>query len=219
MECLLRYYPRLKSFGDLWSSRLNIERDGYMDMGTIEIINVKDFGAVGDGITDDTNAIIRTLEVANGVSSGTWETTGAGFSALPRRRVSTYLPPGKYRVTRTIPINFDGITIIGFANPATGCGTWGEYTAFIIADHDAAGIKLNADYHIDYFATKNISIGKTGTYTHDGHAIWVSGENWSCGFCSFFDMVPHFFCNTQLYLGFRQVSKQRPNRPHQVIFV
>lgn len=47
-----------------------------------KIHNVKDFGAKGDGVTDDTDALIAAYRSGN-----------------------VYYPPGVYRVTRTIDVS------------------------------------------------------------------------------------------------------------------
>ena len=59
-----------------------------------DVVNVKDFGAVGDGVTDDTVAIQNAIFAANYVNG--YVMSPAGFS---------------YRITNTIVINRDRITI------------------------------------------------------------------------------------------------------------
>lgn len=61
-----------------------------------ETLNAKDFGAVGDGVTDDTAAIV------------------AGLAAAATARVPLYLPPGTYLTDKiTAPANFCGIVGAG----------------------------------------------------------------------------------------------------------
>lgn len=55
-------------------------------------VSVKDHGAVGDGVTDDTAAIQAAITAAN------WPTT----------RATVFFPPGEYKVTSTISINGGG---------------------------------------------------------------------------------------------------------------
>jgi hypothetical protein len=63
-----------------------------------DIISVKDFGAVGDGVTDDTAAIQTALDrAALGVNYG----------------ISVFIPPGKYRVTDTLTIDKSRVRLFG----------------------------------------------------------------------------------------------------------
>jgi hypothetical protein len=59
------------------------------------IVNVKDYGAVGDGVEDDTDAIREAMNdaVAASVANGGYSTPNRG---------SVYFPPGVYKVTETI---------------------------------------------------------------------------------------------------------------------
>lgn len=60
-----------------------------------DVVSVKDFGAVGDGVTDDTAAIQAAINVF---------TNGSG---------RVYFPRGTYKVTETITVAKDGIGLIG----------------------------------------------------------------------------------------------------------
>jgi hypothetical protein len=60
-----------------------------------DVISVKDFGAVGDGTTDDTAAIQAAINAASGGNS------------------TVYIPDGVYRITSGLTIPDDGITIEG----------------------------------------------------------------------------------------------------------
>jgi len=62
------------------------------------VINVKDFGAVGDDTTDDTSAIQSAINAA----------TGGG---------TIYFPQGRYLTSAELVVNKEGITILG-----DGCG-------------------------------------------------------------------------------------------------
>src|SRR5437867_253023 len=62
--------------------------------GTAGIVNVKDFRAVGDGITDDTPAIKQAL------------------AAALRSKGTVYLPPGTYLINDTLEIT-DTVAIVG----------------------------------------------------------------------------------------------------------
>jgi hypothetical protein len=59
-------------------------------------LNVKDFGAVGDGVTDDTTAIQAALDTPGPF----------GGSCI-------YFPPGKYRITQTLNITLFETALVG----------------------------------------------------------------------------------------------------------
>lgn len=58
-----------------------------------EIISVKDFGATGDGVTDDTAAIQAALDAA--------------FALTPQHSASVYVPPGIYLLTSALTMRSD----------------------------------------------------------------------------------------------------------------
>ncbi len=58
-------------------------------------LNVKDYGAVGDGTADDTAAIQAALD------------------AVPTGGRAVYIPAGRYRITSTLLIKIDGTTLYG----------------------------------------------------------------------------------------------------------
>jgi len=60
-----------------------------------DFVNVRDFGAKGDGVTDDTDAISRAL-------SNTYGYTSTIPGNITRRTI--YFPSGKYLVTQTIDV-------------------------------------------------------------------------------------------------------------------
>lgn len=69
-----------------------------------EIVSVKDFGAVGDGVADDTAAIQAAIDALKPTSI-----SGLG---LPNRSAIIYIPVGTYLVSA--PINmYSGITLTG----------------------------------------------------------------------------------------------------------
>jgi len=67
------------------------KRDGYSKVGSYR--NVRDFGAKGDGVTDDTAAFIKALELGR-------DTVGVPF----KEPANIYVPPGRYVVSDTLII-------------------------------------------------------------------------------------------------------------------
>lgn len=62
-----------------------------------DMVSVKDFGAVGDGITDDTAAIQRAL-------TNTFASAETVNGAVAGYRKTIYFPAGQYRITSTLSI-------------------------------------------------------------------------------------------------------------------
>ncbi len=91
--------PVLASDADQWGAVLNEflrvahHEDGSL-RGTYRVLNVKDFGATGDGTTDDTSAIQAAVSKA----------TASG------KRV--YLPSGNYRTTATVSVP-ENVSLVG----------------------------------------------------------------------------------------------------------
>jgi hypothetical protein len=105
-------------------------------MTTGAIVNVKDFGAVGDGVNDDTAGIQAAIDYAAQMYSQ------AGFppAGAPYNPTSVVLPPGAYRITDSLYL-YPGITLTG----ASGISYTTESTR-IIMDTDSG--TTNLDKHI-----------------------------------------------------------------------
>jgi hypothetical protein len=78
------------------------------------ILNVKDFGALGNGIRDDTTAVQATITAAERVAAG---------------GVVVWFPPGTYKLSR-LTITASGLTLRGAGRTATVLAT-GTTTAFL----------------------------------------------------------------------------------------
>jgi hypothetical protein len=74
------------------------------------VIDVRDFGAVGDGVHDDTAALRRAFDAAGFGSQNDWRAVG---------RMEVLVPPGHYRVTETIELRprHQSIVIRGMGIP------------------------------------------------------------------------------------------------------
>jgi len=75
-----------------------------------DIVSVKDFGAVGDGVTDDTAAIQAAIDYALSLNPIPGGAGPAGRMAISG---SVYLPRGKYKVSSTLNIDENGFVLFG----------------------------------------------------------------------------------------------------------
>lgn len=75
--------------------------------------NVKDFGAQGDGISDDTRAIQAAID------HNRYATEDGGGAPLP---AIVYLPPGRYMVSDTLVCWFY-TNLVGSSSTEPGCGS------------------------------------------------------------------------------------------------
>jgi len=89
-----------------------------------EQISVKDFGALGDGTTDDTAAIQRAVTYA-ATLTGTINLRGTG--------VAIYFPAGSYLVTSSITVTVHGLAFIG--EEGKGTEIKGDCVLFDVGDY------------------------------------------------------------------------------------
>lgn len=66
-----------------------------------ERVSVKDFGAVGDGVADDTAAIQAAIDYAHSLSIGSISTP---YDTIRKGGVTVFAPRGEYKTTRTIEL-------------------------------------------------------------------------------------------------------------------
>lgn len=66
------------------------------------VVNVFDYGAVGDGVTDDTAAIQAALDYAGSISIS--DTPFTGFGYLVKGGTTVFLPAGSYKTTATLTV-------------------------------------------------------------------------------------------------------------------
>ncbi|RII17873.1 Pectate lyase superfamily protein [Streptomyces sp. YIM 130001] len=89
----------------------------------------QDFGAVADGVADDTEAVQQAIDAQR-----------------DRKNKFVYFPPGTYRITRTLVI--PDVEGDGGANlnrtVLAGAGTMGSRTSVIDVDFDGTGIQVRA---------------------------------------------------------------------------
>eukprot|EP00039_Didymoeca_costata_P031503 m.35076 g.35076 ORF g.35076 m.35076 type:complete len:526 (-) comp8828_c0_seq1:118-1695(-) len=103
----------------LLERQLNTNKNSYMSNCTINlgICNVRDFGAIGDGVVDDRDSIQKAINMARQLK----------FTVL--------LPPGTYRITKFLDWgNWTGISVKGSVPGPAGIGG-GTGSSVILADN------------------------------------------------------------------------------------
>lgn len=119
-----------------------------------ELVSVKDFGAVGDGVADDTSAIQSAVNSFG--SGGVLATANGG---------TLYFPPGVYKVSSRILIEQTGLRVLG-AGP--------EATKIVVSNNLAAGLgvfafdQIRSDYSQVGVAVENLRINMGG---FSGHGV------------------------------------------------
>jgi hypothetical protein len=94
-----------------------------------EIVSVKDFGAVGNGVADDTAAIQAGINAVKAKVSGN---SGGGI---------LFFPAGKYRVTGTLTIDSSFITLMGEGTQSTYIDLANGASDGIVIDGGASTIR------------------------------------------------------------------------------
>jgi hypothetical protein len=151
------------------------ESGGTGDRSHHEMLSAREFGAVGDGITDDTAALQKALDAAFGAGR-------PGFLVLP---------PGEYRVTRTLRITpeagargnigrhsgilahgarinsaiSDGSNVIEVVSRSTIRFVLIEGLDILGSGHDGAGISIEAsrnDVYFHNFCLRDIVVQECG---------------------------------------------------------
>ena len=74
----------------LWVKRSGRRATGWNDMASLEMVNARDYGAVGDGLADDTAALQAALQA------------GGIFKPV-------FIPSGTYKVSAPLDISFKGV--------------------------------------------------------------------------------------------------------------
>jgi hypothetical protein len=121
-----------------------------------DIVNVRDFGAVGDGLVDDTNAINRAIQ----------QIYKTGLSEIEQRaRRTIYFPGGTYLISGTISIPTYA-RLVGDSSSATIKLTQGNHTIANIVDsqfHSGSSIGTGGAVAPMYIEIENIEFRNANT--------------------------------------------------------
>jgi len=128
------------------------------------MVSARDFGAVGDGITDDTDALQRAFEAA---------------LAGPQAAVVT-IPPGHYRVTRPIDVTSKGRPDGNITHRA-GILAQGARLMSEIAGNNPV-IRIESKAVIRYFLIEGLQIKGSGK---DGHGLLIDCQKRGTYFYNF----------------------------------
>jgi hypothetical protein len=103
-----------------------------------EILNVKDYGAVGDGVTDDTVAVQATINAALALRSHSGMTVGA----------TVFFPRGEYLITSSLtaanPGYSSNIRLVGEEGSGSGGASTlkGNFNGYVINKPDDGGVTI-----------------------------------------------------------------------------
>lgn len=118
-----------------------------------ETVSVKDFGAVGDGVTDDTVAIQAAMDYAGTMFNRVSFPPAGGYYESP----IVMFPPGAYRITNTINV-YVGLTVTG----QSGIPYTVEHTRIIM---DTQGGTVNQNKHIFNLTRVYQSVARSNSLT------------------------------------------------------
>jgi hypothetical protein len=154
----------------VYDSTGNIRNSNVPATGLQTILNVKDYGAVGDGVTNDTTAIQNAINAAQSLGTG-------------GRGIDVYFPAGVYYINATLTVLQDNVRLIGagrgstviypnfasgdiiqFGNGTTARAQQGFLHMQIFAPAArTTGVGINIQYSADFlledFAMNNMVIG------------------------------------------------------------
>lgn len=124
-----------------------------------EIVSVKDYGAVGDGVTDDAAAINAAISAA------------APFAAFTRSGVKVYFPAGVYAVGSTIDLTEKhGVHLVGDGRQITEIKAIANVPVVTIAGASVSDVTVAA-------GVSNMTIrgyGYTSLNAHGIHTTWTN---------------------------------------------
>jgi hypothetical protein len=131
-----------------------------------QVISVKDFGAVGDGVTDDTAAIQAALDAAMSVR--------VGIDDDPLTGASVHIPSGTYLVSDTLLIDGDNFVLEGSGTTTTVIKRTGDYGNTFEIKRPR---NVSPTGHIQYgVSVRNLTIQSTTLPTSGSHIEVVANQ-------------------------------------------
>jgi len=125
-------------------------------------INVKWFGAKGDGVTDDTKAIQRAIDYLNPANVAVYK-----FDQSDRTGGTIFFPAGRFRVTNTIWLS-NSVTLLGNTGPS-------QYSKSYEANPTSSIIV--GDFNENKFIIQTQSIRKSGKrVAYDEATAWADSD-------------------------------------------
>ena len=111
------------------------------------LLSARDYGAVGNGIADDTAAIQAAIDAA--VATG---------------RLAVYLPAGTYKVSGTLTIGVHGLSLTGAGREAT-----------ILTANSAAQPIITISSGVTYVTVRSMTLTRSVAATSGGNGITATG--------------------------------------------
>jgi hypothetical protein len=174
--------PKFEQTGSTVNRPINLKLE--------EIVSVKDFGAVGNGSTDDTAAI------------------QAAINSLSATGGTVYLPTGTYKVSSTISWTFDNLTLMGAGKGATEIRTFIAATDVIGIGTTADGVSRGGIYDLSIIADTT-QVSGAGIHLTNCNNVRISnvvmgyglytGIQISAGADQFGNYIDNFFISTCTY--------------------
>lgn len=119
------------------------------------VFGVQNFGAVGDGVTDDTAAIQAAIDAAEALA------VGSGSAIIGNSGYTVYIPPGNYLVSSPLTVTVGGIGF--YSDPSKGARIFTSNSSgdiFTIGDaSDTSSIWENHFHNLFFEATNKENTG------------------------------------------------------------
>ncbi len=206
--------------GDSFLDRINRTLINKLD----DFVNVRDFGAVGRGVADDTDAVIRALKNLY---------NNTNYSAVPEQHRTIHFPAGKYRISgqvlKILPwtrITGEGkacteIIQIDSTQPAAiqlvdNFNHFGEE----FGNQQGTNLALIDQYQIEDIAILNSSSSTSAAMIVDGGADAIFNRvRFDCGAIDLATITPAAGHATVSFTGSSATQKTRNFKFHQCDFV